>query len=422
MSRSRWLRGSFAVIGSLSLLLTLVANAYATAEADPFFLTWQRTDLPVETHRVNRTWIWGPLENARDTYERYVEAPGGRRMVMYFDKARMEITNPQGNPASIWYVTNGLLVVELMTGRMQLGDNTFEQHDPAAVNVAGDFDDPNGATYVTFAGQRNAAPYTEQEVIVTRLARNGSTSQDQALATHNVRAAHRVTVPGIDHRVASVFWEFMNSSSTVWEPGGYRTAPLFLNPFYATGYPVTEAYWVRVRVAGVERDVLVQCFERRCLTYTPSNPAGWQVEAGNVGLHYHVWRYGLPGERELAPVYLVSIDDGGPVGCGDSLVPVQREIVVTKDIEAHIRYKLESLFRIGDQWYGESGLYNALYLSDLQVEHVFVADGTATVSLLGVRASGGVCDDPRIAAQIRQTILSVPGITEAIVTVNGEPL
>jgi len=36
----------------------------------------------------------------------------------------------------------------------------------------------------------------------------------------------------------------------------------------------------------------VQVFERRVLTYTPGNPPGWDVEAGNVGLHYYEWRYG----------------------------------------------------------------------------------------------------------------------------------
>jgi Tol biopolymer transport system component len=43
----------------------------------------------------------------------------------------------------------------------------------------------------------------------------------------------------------------------------------------------------------VEKDVLVQLFERRVLTYTPSNPAGFQVEMGNVGQHYYRWRYML---------------------------------------------------------------------------------------------------------------------------------
>ncbi|MEX2315225.1 MAG: hypothetical protein WD628_05855, partial [Thermomicrobiales bacterium] len=37
----------------------------------------------------------------------------------------------------------------------------------------------------------------------------------------------------------------------------------------------------------------MQCFERRCLTYNPANPDGWKVEAGNVGLHYYLWRYGM---------------------------------------------------------------------------------------------------------------------------------
>jgi hypothetical protein len=47
-----------------------------------------------------------------------------------------------------------------------------------------------------------------------------------------------------------------------------------------------------VKVGGQPRDVLVQCFERRCLTYTPDNDPTWQVEAGNVGQHYYIWRYG----------------------------------------------------------------------------------------------------------------------------------
>jgi hypothetical protein len=36
-------------------------------------------------------------------------------------------------------------------------------------------------------------------------------------------------------------------------------------------------------VGGVTKPVLVQLFERRVLTYTPGNPAGFEVEMGNVG-------------------------------------------------------------------------------------------------------------------------------------------
>ena len=37
-------------------------------------------------------------------------------------------------------VTTGRLAWELMTGQLQLGDSTFEQHNPSSANVAGDPD------------------------------------------------------------------------------------------------------------------------------------------------------------------------------------------------------------------------------------------------------------------------------------------
>ncbi len=57
------------------------------------------------------------------------------------------------------------------------------------------------------------------------------------------------------------------------------------------GFPLTEAYWTRGRVGGQEKDILVQAFERRVLTFTPSNKDPFKVEMGNVGLHYFNWRY-----------------------------------------------------------------------------------------------------------------------------------
>ena len=37
--------------------------------------------------------------------------------------------------------------------------------------------------------------------------------------------------------------------------------------------------------------MLIQAFERRVLTYNPANPPAFQVEMGNIGLHYYDWRY-----------------------------------------------------------------------------------------------------------------------------------
>ncbi|RIK45368.1 MAG: hypothetical protein DCC58_06630 [Chloroflexi bacterium] len=283
---------ALAVVVALLSIVGGVTPANAAPITSAFFYgTWARTDEPVSAGLVARTWMWGPQANTAEMQEQYLESPGNARTVQYFDKSRMEITHPNGDPSSIWYVTNGLLVVELVTGRLQLGDNTFEQHQPAAVNVAGDADDPTGPTYLTVAGLRGQQARGDGALIIQRVSRAGVIWDDPALAAQNVRSAYHVVVPGIDHQVASPFWDFMNSTGLVYNGSVYATEPLFINPFYATGYPITEAYWATVKVAGVYTDVLLQCFERRCLTYTPGNPPGWRVEAGNVGQHYYYWRY-----------------------------------------------------------------------------------------------------------------------------------
>jgi hypothetical protein len=126
-------------------------SAQAATPANAHFMrVWQRTDLPVAEGISNRTWMWGPKAFSEAVVEPYAESPGGMRTVQYFDKARMEITNPDADQSSIWYVTNGLLVVELITGKMQTGHNSFINRFPAQVNVAGDMDDPDGPTYATF--------------------------------------------------------------------------------------------------------------------------------------------------------------------------------------------------------------------------------------------------------------------------------
>ncbi|RIK35458.1 MAG: hypothetical protein DCC58_20470, partial [Chloroflexi bacterium] len=129
-------------------LVFSVASEHPDFDAPEFHRTWGRTDGPVAQGAVSRTWMWGPDPFTDGLFEQYAEGPDGARFVQYFDKSRMEITAEPGiDPDSIWYVTNGLLSRELITGRMQLGDDTFAQHEPAHVNVAGDPDDTTGPTY-----------------------------------------------------------------------------------------------------------------------------------------------------------------------------------------------------------------------------------------------------------------------------------
>ncbi len=261
--------------------------------------TWQYTDRPVAEQQVSRTWMWGPGAITGQLNEPYADAPGLFRTVQYYDKTRMEITYPGDDPNSIWYVTNGLLATELITGQMQLGDNTFESYSPAQINVAGDSDDPTGPTYASF--QRAGSPPLgfPEDPLITRISRDGTLTEDPSLAAQNVFATYYVVET--NHRVAEPFWQFMNSSGPVYSADGLITAQLFPDPFFATGFPISEAYWANVRVGGQPRDVLTQCFQRRCLTYTPGNPAGFEVEAGNIGQHYYTWRYEileLPLDRQ----------------------------------------------------------------------------------------------------------------------------
>ncbi len=122
-------------------------------------------------------------------------------------------------------------------------------------------------------------------------------------------------------------------------------------------------------------------------------------------------------------LYLIALEDNGasgdPVGCGDSVVGVERPIAPT---DAPLEAALAELFALRDPFYGESGLYNALYQSTLAVESATVDSGLATVYLSGDMLLGGVCDAPRFKAQIEYTILALPGVEAVQVLLNNTPL
>ncbi|HMM43962.1 MAG TPA: lamin tail domain-containing protein, partial [Thermomicrobiales bacterium] len=292
------------LIAAVGLSLAPAASA-EPIEHTAFERTWARTDMPLVTRQTLRTWMWGPAAASTLLSEPYASSPGGTRIVQYFDKSRMEINNRDGDRASPWYVTNGLLASELISGRLAVGDTAWLAREPAVVNVAGDPDDPAGPTYATFAALLGASRPTQGAPIVATLARDGSVGANPWLAQWGATDAEWVALTG--HWVASPFWAFMQSQGVVYEGGIYASEPLFENPYYATGYPITDAYWANVRVGGTASDVLVQCFERRCLTYTPTNTAEWQVEAGNIGQHYYTWRYDQAGETP-APARIATGD------------------------------------------------------------------------------------------------------------------
>lgn len=261
-------------------------------------LRWASDDAEIARGTVSRSWTWGP-QIFRSMIEPYAESPDGLRGVWYLDKARMEITQPGADPAQPWFVTSGLLVRELMSGQLQIGDRDSQPLLPADVPVAGDLEAPLDQTITYLDLQplasldnNNRAPSRiEYDTVVAEvLDKGGIVRQDQRLLGYDVHLRAYDEVLG--HNIPHVFTEALPAERLL----------------YIAGRPLTEPYWTIVPINGVPTDVLLQAFERRVLTYTPSNPAGWQVEWGNVGRQYARWRYSIA-------------EDGAPVDPGTVLDP-----------------------------------------------------------------------------------------------------
>jgi Sporulation and spore germination len=122
-------------------------------------------------------------------------------------------------------------------------------------------------------------------------------------------------------------------------------------------------------------------------------------------------------------LYFVAIDDNGKsgekIGCNDSLVAVDREIPATS---APLTAALNELFSLKDRYYGQSGMYNALYQSKITIESVTIVDGKATINLSGSLVLNGVCDNPRVEAQIEQVALQFSTVKTVEVFLNNIPL
>ena len=133
-----------------------------------------------------------------------------------------------------------------------------------------------------------------------------------------------------------------------------------------------------------------------------------------------------PGAAEQAKIYLIALGDNGQsgerIGCGDSLIPVTKEITAGPTTPEKITAALTLLYSLRDRNYGQSGLTNALYASRLQVQRVELQGNKAAVYLTGTISLGGVCDNPRVEAQIAATARQFAGVSGVLIFRNGGPL
>jgi hypothetical protein len=122
-------------------------------------------------------------------------------------------------------------------------------------------------------------------------------------------------------------------------------------------------------------------------------------------------------------MFMIATGDNGAsgklVGCGDSLIPVNIDVPYTQGV---LRAALERLLAHKSQFYGESGLYNALYQSNLRIDGLNIKDGEAIIQLSGQVMLGGECDTPRAIAQLEETALQFSTVRRVSITLNGRPI
>jgi hypothetical protein len=282
------------LLPALSVLPSTPASAADFADA-AFKRVWTRTDKLVADGALKRSFYWGPAPGQSLT-EPYAQGAGGVRRVQYFDKSRMEINDPKADATRPFYVTNGLLTVELISGKMQVGDAQYEDRQPANIPLASDNDDANAPTYASFTNIANSTLDDHPAADRTGKTVNEDVNKAGKVGTNSSWEKYGVKYGFYNaetkHNIADKIWEFLNLSGPVLGTDGKQTNARLSEPwFYTTGYAISEPYWANVKVAGKQTDVLVQLFQRRVVTYQPDAPQGFKVQMGNIGAHYYDWRY-----------------------------------------------------------------------------------------------------------------------------------
>lgn len=110
---------------------------------------------------------------------------------------------------------------------------------------------------------------------------------------------------------------------------------------------------------------------------------------------------------------------GPMIGCGDSIVATTTGLVIYTD---RVEAAISSLLDTKDAHLGQSGLVNSLADSNLSYVSSSVSSGTVTVELTGELRSGGICDNPRIIAQLEYTAMMAADVSQAKILVNGKEI
>lgn len=146
----------------------------------------------------------------------------------------------------------------------------------------------------------------------------------------------------------------------------------------------------------------------------------------------------VSGETTSVKVAVIALGDNGKlgekIGCDDSVVYITKNVPATKQ---PLNAALKQLFvlnesSVKDAAYPNADLYNVIHSWQrsypekevvLKFDHATIEEGVAKIYLTGSFGSiGGVCDDPRVAAQFGGTIKQFSSVKSYETYLNGKPV
>lgn len=128
-------------------------------------------------------------------------------------------------------------------------------------------------------------------------------------------------------------------------------------------------------------------------------------------------------QAQRVNLYFIVPGDGGAsgrkVGCGDSVVPAP---VLLDRRQPALEGAFKALLGHRSRYDRPSGLYNALYASRLELDHIDHKGAEVTLYLTGYLELATPCDGPRLQAQLVETALQFRDVQLVHVLLGGKQL
>ena len=163
----------------------------------------------------------------------------------YFEKGRIE-DHRADTPHPNWMFMYGRLTAELM-----------ERNAPGSVST----------TTITYADLRQYHNLAYRDPVPPSFRGGVLPLHDGMFVPYDSQLR-----PSPGYVVAPYFWAYINRGDLF--PGGW---------LHDVGLPMSDTFTAETVKQGERRTIFMQAFERTVLTYDMRNPAGWQVERGNIG-------------------------------------------------------------------------------------------------------------------------------------------